>query len=224
MSLEHEPGLVSVIVPSYNRAGLLVEAMDSVWAQSYRPIELLIVDDGSTDNTRDLVEEWGRKHASDDSLRLRYFHQDNAGASAARNLGLVESRGEYIQFLDSDDLLHPERLQRIVDAFKETACDFIYTGFEGFCGRCGMTIECRVPEISGDPLELFCQGRLYGNTLLTAWRRALAGRIGAWDESLSDNAWGHDVASSLRVYLRPSQPHSGLKPQRSLISLSGVTA
>jgi len=113
MSPEYEPGLVSVIIPTYNRAHLVTDAMDSVWAQTYRPIELIVVDDGSTDNTREVVERWGEEHSGDPQFELRYFYQENRGAPAARNLGLIESKGEFIQFLDSDDLLveHKIRLQ-----------------------------------------------------------------------------------------------------------------
>jgi cellulose synthase/poly-beta-1,6-N-acetylglucosamine synthase-like glycosyltransferase len=93
MSEKYEAGLVSVIVPTFNREKYLVEAMDSVYAQTYQPVELLIVDDGSTDDTARVVEEWGCTHGGDD-FALRYFRQENAGAPAARNLGLIESRGE----------------------------------------------------------------------------------------------------------------------------------
>ncbi len=187
MSAEFERGLVSVIVPTFNRQGFLTEAMDSVWAQTYRPVELLIIDDGSTDNTRLDVKEWGRRHAWDKGFRLHTFWQKHAGAPSARNLGLSESQGEYIQFLDSDDFLHQERLARIVRTFEETECDFVYTGFDSVCARCGRTMQRRIPEADGDPLEMFCQGKLYLNTLLTCWRRTLLMKIGSWDEQLAVN-------------------------------------
>ena len=81
--------------------------MDSVYKQTYRPIEIIVVDDGSTDNTCQVINEWGSKYAEDNGFRLQYFFQENAGAPVARNLGMIESQGEFIQFLDSDDLLHP---------------------------------------------------------------------------------------------------------------------
>jgi len=104
--------LVSVIMPTYNRAKLLAESMDSVWLQSYRPIELLIIDDGSTDNTSQIVAEWSKLHRTEQGFSIRYFQQINRGAAAARNYGIAESKGEFIQFLDSDDLLHPEKIAR----------------------------------------------------------------------------------------------------------------
>jgi glycosyltransferase involved in cell wall biosynthesis len=74
MSEEYIPGIVSVIIPTYNRAKYLVEAMDSVWNQTYRPIELIVVDDGSTDGTKEILEDWKKKLASDRDFELRYFY------------------------------------------------------------------------------------------------------------------------------------------------------
>lgn len=181
ISEKFEPGLVSVIVPSYNREKLIVEAMDSVWAQTYRPIELIIVDDGSTDNTREVVEKWGTEHGVDGDFHLRYFYQKNAGASAARNRGLIESRGEFIQFLDSDDLIYPERLERLVKVFKDTGADFIQTGFDGFDAETGEIIEKHYAKPNENQLELALHGVLWANTLRSAFRRALVEKIGPWD-------------------------------------------
>ena len=93
---------VSVVIPTYNRAALLVEAVESVLAQSVLPDELIVVDDGSTDDTRDVCSRWPSP--------VRYIYQPNAGVSAARNHGIGEARGRYIAFLDSDDVWRPEKL------------------------------------------------------------------------------------------------------------------
>jgi glycosyltransferase involved in cell wall biosynthesis len=119
MAGRYVAGLVSVIIPTYNRAALLVEAMDSVRAQTYRPIELVIADDGSTDETAEVVRAWGQRHG-DRTLSVVYVYQENAGQAAAYNLGLAESHGEYIQFLDSDDYFPPDRLAVVVEAAEET--------------------------------------------------------------------------------------------------------
>ncbi len=111
MCRDGKPGLVSVIIPTYNRSQLLAEAIESVWNQTYRPIEILVIDDGSTDGTRELVSGWCTRCASADGFTVRGFHQGNCGAPVARNLGLIESRGEFIQFLDSDDLLSPKKIE-----------------------------------------------------------------------------------------------------------------
>ncbi len=103
MSRRHQPAF-SVIIPAYNRAHTLRRAIDSVLAQTFEDFELIIVDDGSTDGTRALVE------AVDDP-RIRYFYQENTGVSSARNVGAGAARGEFLTFLDSDDTAMPEWLE-----------------------------------------------------------------------------------------------------------------
>ncbi|HPO73378.1 MAG TPA: glycosyltransferase family A protein, partial [Armatimonadota bacterium] len=95
----------SVIIPAYNRARFLPECLESVLAQTFTDWECIIVDDGSTDGTRELVAEYVRRDS-----RFRYHWQENAGASAARNAGIERARGEWIAFLDSDDWYYPDAL------------------------------------------------------------------------------------------------------------------
>lgn len=94
--------LVSVIIPTFNRADYLVEAIESVLAQSYRPIEIIVVDDGSTDGTAEAISRLGDT--------VRYMWQPNQGASVARNTGIALAQGDLLAFLDSDDLWEPEKL------------------------------------------------------------------------------------------------------------------
>ena len=186
LSSDCERGLVSVVIPTYNRAELLLEALESVRMQTYRPIEVLVVDDGSTDSTRLKLSEWSDQHAQGGGLRLWNLHQDRAGACTARNRGLQASCGEFIQFLDSDDLLHPARLRGVVDTFQATSCDYVFTGFEGFCGACGKIIETHLPPGDGDiPLYRFARGEIWGNTAQFAIRRSMAACVGPWATSLS---------------------------------------
>jgi glycosyltransferase involved in cell wall biosynthesis len=98
-----EPGLVSVIIPTYNRAYIVGHAVDSVLAQTYSNIEIIIVDDGSTDDTRSVIAKY--------DSRVRYAHQNNGGVPAARNHGFSLARGEFIALLDSDDAWHPNKLE-----------------------------------------------------------------------------------------------------------------
>lgn len=99
---------VSVIIPTYNRASVIRRAVESVFDQSFCDWELIIVDDGSTDNTRDLLKPYA------DHPRVRLFETENKGVSAARNLGVRRARGAWIAFLDSDDQWLPEKLEKQV--------------------------------------------------------------------------------------------------------------
>ena len=96
--------LVSCIVPVFNGERYLAEALDSIVAQQYEPLEIIVADDGSTDGTAAIVRSYGK--------RVRVVRQSNSGAPAARNLGLQVARGELIAFLDSDDLWHRDKLAR----------------------------------------------------------------------------------------------------------------
>jgi glycosyltransferase involved in cell wall biosynthesis len=101
--------LVTGIVPVYNGERFLDETLDSALAQSYEPLEIVLVDDGSTDATPQICRRYGQ--------RIRYFRQDNAGPSAARNLGLRRARGEFFAFLDADDLWLPEKVAHHMSHF-----------------------------------------------------------------------------------------------------------
>ncbi len=99
-----DPGKVSVIIPTYNRAATLERAIKSVLEQTYRNFELIVIDDGSTDNTQQIIHKYRHK--------MRYFSQLHGGVSNARNLGLEKSEGTWVAFLDSDDYWLPKKLQR----------------------------------------------------------------------------------------------------------------
>ncbi|MDJ0674821.1 MAG: glycosyltransferase family A protein [Calothrix sp. MO_167.B42] len=110
MSSSFQTSLVSVIVPTFNRANFILESLASVKQQSYRPIEVIVVDDGSTDDTVSIVSEWIKENTEED-FKIYYIYQNNQGSPIARNKGLSKSHGEFIQFLDSDDILHPQKLE-----------------------------------------------------------------------------------------------------------------
>lgn len=107
---------VSVIIPTYNRSALMKETIASVLRQTLNDLEIIVVDDGSTDNTRAVV-----KRIKDD--RVKYFYKDNGGAASARNLGLSKARGDYVAFLDSDDLW-PENYLEVMLSYLENNNEF----------------------------------------------------------------------------------------------------
>ncbi len=105
-----DPALISCIVPVYNGEHYLSEALDSIIAQTYRPLEIIVVDDGSTDETPHIVGRYGQQ--------ITYLRQNNQGPAAARNRGIGNAHGEFIAFLDADDLWHREKLARQMARFK----------------------------------------------------------------------------------------------------------
>jgi glycosyltransferase involved in cell wall biosynthesis len=121
----HNSPTVSVVIPTYNRAGLIGKPIRSVLAQSYQDFEIVVVDDCSTDNTEKVLESFN-------DPRIRYIrHQQNSGAAIARNTGINNSTSPYIAFLDSDDEWLPEKLAKQLNLFQQCGSDvgFIYTGF-----------------------------------------------------------------------------------------------
>lgn len=108
-----DAGLVTTIIPVYNRARMLGEAVASVLAQTYRPVEILVIDDGSTDDTGAAADALARAHAE-----VRVIHQANRGVGLAREAGRLAARGEFIQHLDSDDILYPRKFELQVAALR----------------------------------------------------------------------------------------------------------
>lgn len=109
MEQRQEPVLLSIIVPIYNVVEWLPRCVNSIRRQTYRNIEIILVDDGSTDNSGAMAE----KFAMEDR-RVRVFHKENGGVSTARNLGIEKARGEYIGFVDSDDYIEPQMYERLL--------------------------------------------------------------------------------------------------------------
>jgi glycosyltransferase involved in cell wall biosynthesis len=102
---------VSVVIPTYNRAQFLDEALQSVFNQTFKDFEVIVVDDGSTDRTKQVLEKYGD--------RIRYIFQENGGPAKARNRGIKESLGKYIAFLDADDVWFPLKLEKQIRMFRE---------------------------------------------------------------------------------------------------------
>lgn len=109
--------LISIIIPTYNRAHIIGETLDSILAQTYTHWECIVVDDGSTDGTVDLMAEYMER-----DIRFRYYHRPAErpkGPCSCRNYGFEQSRGAYVNFFDSDDLLKPEAFEKALNGFKQ---------------------------------------------------------------------------------------------------------
>lgn len=117
--------MVSIIVPVYNVEMYLPQCIDSILAQSYSNIEVILVDDGSTDSSLSICREYAERDE-----RIRVYHQNNMGVSAARNTGISNARGEYIAFVDSDDLIRQDYIEKLIFDLSEnnadiSACDLL---------------------------------------------------------------------------------------------------
>ena len=116
--------LVSIIIPCYNQAGFVEETLLSVFNQEYSDWECLLIDDGSTDNTAEILKEWTKK-----DNRFSYYKKENSGVSAARNFGLGKAKGDFIQFLDADDLVAADKLSNSVDAIQKHTVDIVCSNY-----------------------------------------------------------------------------------------------
>jgi glycosyltransferase involved in cell wall biosynthesis len=191
--------LVSVIIPTYNRAKFLPAAIDSVLTQTYGQVELIIVDDGSTDDTDQVLSSYGD--------RIRVLKQQNAGPAIARNRGIGVATGDIIAFLDSDDQWLPSKLERQVESLKAAGPDVI-------CCLCnctvlyangGKTSTFAIADTTPDcatgmwlnPVEVLLNRFVMFNQAI-AIRREVLERVGYFDESLR---FGEDYELPFRLAL-----------------------
>lgn len=116
--------LVSVIVPAYNVEKYLSRCIDSILAQTYKNLEILLIDDGSTDSTGILCDQYALR-----DQRIRVIHQENQGLAEVRNIGIREAKGEYIQFVDSDDWIEPSTIETCYKYLQEYDADIVKFGF-----------------------------------------------------------------------------------------------
>ena len=182
----HEP-LVSVVIPCYQQARFLGEAIESVLAQTYPHYEIIVVDDGSSDD----VEEVAARYSS-----VRYIRQENRGSAAARNAGLRESTGPYVVFLDADDRLLPRAFEIALSGFRtHPECAFVF----GLCRLIAQ--DSSILPASQEP---YFEENHYAGMLRTCpiwhpaavvFRRAVLDSVGAFDPSLI-------VCSDYELYLR----------------------
>jgi len=167
---------VSIIIPTYNRGWIIKEAIESVLAQDFIDFELIVVDDGSTDNTSEILDSYRED--------ITVFRQNNKGVSAARNRGLSEASGRFIAFLDSDDLWLPKKLSRQVDFFNSNP-DALICQTEELWVRNNMRInpKKRHKKLSGMIFERSLALCLISPSAVMI-RRSLFDEIGVFDETL----------------------------------------
>ena len=143
--------LVSIIVPVYNVAPYLREALDSIVNQTYKDLEILIIDDGSTDGSSAICEEYASSEP-----RIRLIHQSNKGLSGARNTGLEHATGDYVAFIDSDDSVSPLFIESLVNAMNSSSasiavCRFSIINTSG--SMTGVAASSLIPSIAADVFE-----------------------------------------------------------------------
>jgi glycosyltransferase involved in cell wall biosynthesis len=173
------PPLVSVVVPCYNAAAFVRDTLDSIQKQTYAPVEIVAINDGSTDNTLQILEAY----ASSDP-RIRVVSQPNAGLPAARNSGIRQATGDLICFLDADDVFLPDKLARQVDyLMNNPAIDLVYSDY--YIGDTDLSliglVAVRIP--GGDLVDAYAAKNRFA-PMVPLIRRSLIDRVGSFDESL----------------------------------------
>lgn len=171
---------LSIIIPVYNNEMYLRSTLQSVLGQTYSDFEILIVDDGSTDSSLDICQEFAQK-----DNRLRVIQKENGGVSSARNCGLEEATGRYIAFVDSDDCIDPEMYAVMISVLEKTEADFV--------NCCVVKERCYMPqsyqkgavEVSNLPLENILKKNCFiDSSLNKVYRRELIGNT-RFDENIS---------------------------------------
>jgi len=185
------PPKVSVIIPTYNRRELVQEAIDSVLAQTYTDYEIIVVDDGSTDGTREALQE---RYGD----RIRYVWQENQGESAARNRGIEMARGEYIAFLDSDDVWLPEKLSKQVNLLDYSPEVGLVCCYEHKVNESGKPLPGLEKDCQNITFQNLCLRNLVGSTSTVVIRKQILTQVGEFDDSIR---YGEDWDLWLRVVL-----------------------
>lgn len=182
-------GLVTTIIPVYNRRAMLAEAVASVLAQTYRPIEIIIVDDGSTDETAAAADQF-----AGDQTEVSVVHQTNGGPGAAREAGRQMAAGEYIQLLDSDDLLDPRKFELQVRALEEHPDCGVAYGITRYRNEAGREIVCdwkNANQVQATILPSFLTARWW-ETLSPLYRRSVTDAAGPWTRLRLEEDWEYD--------------------------------
>ncbi|MEW6570513.1 MAG: glycosyltransferase [Nitrospirota bacterium] len=183
---------VSIIIPTFNRAEFLRSAIKSVLNQTFQDFEIIVVDDASKDNTREVVD---RFHDS----RIKYlYHNNNGGEAHARNTGMMNSNGQYIAFLDDDDEWLPDKLRLQVDLLDRSSvkCGLVYTGYVAIDRINEKILLRRFPVKRGEVQEEILVGNFIGAPSTVVLRRECIERVGLFDERIT---YGLDYDLWIRI-------------------------
>ena len=193
MSKQVKRNLVSTIVPVYNRAAFLEKAVESVLEQTYPHFEIILVDDGSTDGTSELIENLVNRCSS----KIRRKRIENTGPGGAREAGRQLAEGELIQYLDSDDVLMKRKFELQVKALRDNPdCDIAY-GITRLIDNHGLELECPYKR-SGEKLIYLFPALLverWWNTHTPLYRRSLCDKIGPWTTGRMCEDWEYDACT-----------------------------
>lgn len=189
---------VTVIVPAYNAGATLARTLQSVQDQTFRDFEAFVIDDGSTDATAAIAEAFASKDP-----RFTLIRQPNAGVAAARNNGLARASGQYVSWLDADDIWHPAKLERQIRVFERspTPLSFVYTGYRLIdCGDRIIPNFRTLADVSGDTVCRQIATNFFSNVSSIMVPVYLARRFGGHDSRLRE--WGIQGAEDLLLQLR----------------------
>ena len=176
--MENVP-LVSIIMPAYNAEKTIVESIESVLRQTYINWELILINDGSTDTSHDLMSNY-------DDPRIKYLQQNNKGVASARNFGLSMAKGEFVAFLDSDDLWLNTKLERSIETFERSNCDLVYSKIKIFTKTINNAVSYTYKELikeNDDYLRLLIYD--YVPTLTVVVKKSVLDKIGYFDTDLN---------------------------------------
>lgn len=182
--------VISTIIPVWNRARFLTEAVDSVLSQTYRPIEIIIVDDGSSDDTADVGKSLAAKYCEE----IIYKRQDNRGPGAARELGRKTATGEFIQYLDSDDLISQNKFELQVAGLRNNLDCAVSYGKSRFY-RIGDTPGNIAHKRTGERIETMfpaCLMSRWWTTSTPLFTRGICDRAGPWLALRNEEDWEYD--------------------------------
>lgn len=172
--------MVSVIIPVYNVEAYVKDCLQSFENQTYRDFELLIINDGSTDQSREIIRDF----ISGSDMTIHLIDQENAGVSAARNAGLERAQGDYICFADSDDMVTSEYLGTMVDVMKKTGCDLMTCG----AGRLGASRKLETSRFSAEPqIDLMTSAEALERLLFKKMHESVWSKMARRDLILKNN-------------------------------------